>query len=60
MSERPAFVRCDECACISDTAPGWVAYLAPDPDGVEPTDVVIVCPVCAEQEFGHVAWHHYT
>jgi hypothetical protein len=29
----------------------WVAFTGEDPDGVEPTSVAIMCPVCAAHEF---------
>jgi hypothetical protein len=44
---------CEECGCPSDDdARGWVAFLAED-DGLEPTSVATVCPVCAAEEFGY-------
>ena len=43
---------CGECGCASDQhARGWAAFTGEDPDGREPTSVVIVCPVCAALEF---------
>jgi hypothetical protein len=45
-------LRCDECACVSEVAKGWVAYLSIDPD--DPDDegaVVMYCPPCAFREF---------
>jgi hypothetical protein len=43
---------CGECQCASDElASGWVAFTGEDPDGVEPTSVVIMCPVYAAREF---------
>ena len=60
VNEQAAVLECDECACVSDTAPGWVGYLAPNPDRYELTGVVVVCPACAELEFGHEARSHYT
>ena len=43
---------CGECGCASDeSAKGWAGFTGEDPDGVEPTSVVIMCPVCAAREF---------
>ena len=43
---------CGECRCASDDlASGWAAFTGEDPDGLEPTGVVIMCPVCAYREF---------
>jgi hypothetical protein len=43
---------CGECHCASDEhARGWAAFTGEDPDGIEPTSVVIVCPICAAREF---------
>ena len=46
--------------CRGGMGEGYWLRASPDPDGFEPTKIVIVCPVCAEQELGHVAWRHYT
>lgn len=44
---------CVECGCCSDElAKGWAAYQGTDPDGIEPDDVSVYCPVCAAQHFG--------
>ena len=29
----------------------WAAFTGEDPDGIEPTSVAIMCPVCAAREF---------
>ena len=29
----------------------WAAFTGEDPDGIEPTTVAIMCPVCAAREF---------
>jgi hypothetical protein len=43
---------CGECGCASDEhARGWTAFAGEDPEGLEPTSVVIMCPVCAALEF---------
>lgn len=43
---------CAGCACASDQdARGWVAFTGKDPDGLELTSVVVMCPVCAAREF---------
>ena len=43
-------LRCEECGCRSDTAKGWLVFLAEDPDGEEETEVGTYCPPCAERE----------
>lgn len=40
-------LRCVECDCLSETAPGWVAVIVDDPDGVEPSGIATYCPPCA-------------
>jgi hypothetical protein len=47
-------MRCTECECVSDTAPGWVALIAEDADGDEPGALVAYCPPCAARvlEYG--------
>ena len=43
---------CAECGCASDDLSSrWAAFSGEDPDGLEPTSVVIMCPVCAAREF---------
>jgi hypothetical protein len=43
---------CAECGCASDEhARGWGAFTGEDPDDIEPTSVLIMCPVCATLEF---------
>jgi hypothetical protein len=43
---------CDESGCASNEyAAGWAAFHGEDPDGIEPTSVAIMCPVCAAREF---------
>jgi hypothetical protein len=43
---------CSECHCASDEhAAGWAAFTGEDPNGIEPTSVAIMCPVCAAREF---------
>ena len=42
---------CDECGCVSDQlGRSWAAFTGEDPDGMEPTTVAIMCPVCAARE----------
>jgi hypothetical protein len=41
---------CEECGCRSREGKGWLAFLAPEPDG--PTEVAIFCPPCAAREYG--------
>jgi len=40
-------LRCSECDCSSETAPGWVAVIVEDPDGVDPAGIASYCPPCA-------------
>jgi len=40
-------LRCVECECLSETAPGWVAVVVEDPDGVDPHGIATYCPPCA-------------
>jgi hypothetical protein len=41
-------LRCTECECVSDMAPGWVALTAEPADDGEPgTLLVYYCPPCA-------------
>ena len=45
-------LHCEDCGRASDhRASGWAAFTGEDPDGVEPTSVVIMCPACAAREF---------
>jgi len=44
-------MRCAECQCVSDDAPGWVALLARAEDDAEQPDMVAFCPPCASREF---------
>ena len=45
-------MKCAECGCISEAAPGWVALLGVDPDDEDaPAEVIAFCPVCAAREF---------
>lgn len=42
---------CAECPAVSDeTARGWRGFLTDDE--YEPAEVAILCPECAEREFG--------
>jgi hypothetical protein len=44
-------LRCEECSCVSDTAKGWLAFIAEDPDdGEGPPQVATYCPPCADRE----------
>jgi hypothetical protein len=48
LREQPGTVlACVECGCLSETAPGWVAVVVEDPDGVDPSAVATYCPPCA-------------
>jgi hypothetical protein len=45
-------MRCAECGCKSEIAPGWIAVLGRDPeDDDESGEVFAFCPVCAAREF---------
>jgi len=51
-------LRCDECGCVTDLAPGWIAQIVSDPEGSEGRkDVAVHCPVCALREFEVVSEH---
>ena len=42
---------CGECHAVSDeTASGWRGFLTDDE--YEPAEVLILCPDCAQREFG--------
>jgi hypothetical protein len=43
-------LRCEECSCVSRTAPGWLAFVTHDPDDDEPPEVATYCPPCADRE----------
>ena len=56
-------LECEECAVISETAEGWVAFVVSDEQQraveldaaesyMEQREVVIYCPGCAKREFG--------
>lgn len=45
-------LRCIECRRESATGSRWRAYLAHDPRDNDPPEVVVLCPSCAEREFG--------
>ena len=53
-------LRCTECECVSEKAPGWVAMQAYDPDEDERPLLVVFCPVCAAREFGFERRATYT
>jgi len=42
-----AALSCIECDCVSETAPGWVAIVVEDPDGVDAAGIATYCPPCA-------------
>ena len=51
----------EECRCLSETAPGWVAILVDDPDEMdEDAFVVMYCPPCAARELGYIQRTSYT
>ncbi len=45
-------LHCIECRRESATGRHWRAYLADDPEDDDPPEVVVLCPSCAEREFG--------
>ena len=48
LREPPGTVlSCLECDCVSETAPGWVAVVVEDPDGVDAAAIATYCPPCA-------------
>jgi hypothetical protein len=40
-------LRCTECDCVSEEAPGWVALIIDEPDGLSPPGIASYCPPCA-------------
>ena len=45
-------MRCAECGCVDELAPGWIALLGRDPDDDDAArEVISFCPVCAWREF---------
>lgn len=46
-------LRCVDCGGESLRGIGWRAYLADDPRDEDPPEVAILCPACAEREFGN-------
>lgn len=55
LREAPGTVlSCIECDCVSETAPGWVAVVVEDPDGVEPAGIGTYCPPCAAHVLEYV------
>ncbi len=47
-------LRCTECRRENASGRRWRAYLADDPDDDDPPEVVVLCPTCAEREFGSI------
>ena len=45
---------CEECRCVSETARGWLAFIAEDPDDGEGPLVCTYCPPCADRELRRV------
>ena len=39
-------LRCEECRCVSETAKGWLAFIAEDPDGDEHRSSDVLPAVC--------------
>ena len=51
VGSRPE-MRCAQCGCMDQEAPGWIAVLGSDPDDdVAPKEVFAFCPPCAAREF---------
>jgi hypothetical protein len=47
---------CAECSSVADEFErGWRGFLTDDE--VEPAEVAILCPTCAEREFGPRQFH---
>jgi hypothetical protein len=45
-------MRCAQCECVDEEAPGWIAVLGSDPDDDDaPKEVFAFCPPCAAREF---------
>lgn len=49
----PPRLTCCECDRVSVTGEGWAAFIAQDPADEVPVGIVVVCPSCAEREFGY-------
>jgi hypothetical protein len=50
--ERPATLRCVECATESENGLGWRAYLVGVSDEIDDDEALAVyCPACAVREF---------
>ena len=54
-------LQCEECRCVSRTAPGWIAILVDDPDDDDEAPFVVTyCPPCAARELGYLLSGPYT
>jgi hypothetical protein len=50
-------LRCVECGAESDQlASGRRAYLAPEEEDEAEGEILVLCPECAEREFGPSGW----
>jgi hypothetical protein len=43
-------LRCEECACLSESGKGWLGYIVEDPEGHDEAVVCTYCPPCAQRE----------
>jgi hypothetical protein len=43
-------LRCEECGCLSETAKGWLAFIAEDPEDGEGPEIALYCLPCADRE----------
>jgi hypothetical protein len=61
MRRKTAALLCAECGAESDElALGWPGYLARESDQDElEAQVLMLCPRCAEREFGPFGWHEH-
>ena len=61
LREPPGTVMsCIECDCVSETAPGWVAVVVEDPDGVDAAGIATYCPPCAARVLEYAPRGVYT
>jgi hypothetical protein len=45
-----SMLRCEECACLSESGKGWLGYIVEDPEGHDEAVVCTYCPPCAQRE----------
>jgi hypothetical protein len=53
MPLRKEVIRCVECERRAETSAGWKLYLGAGYED-ERVEVLVYCPSCVDQEFGHI------